>query len=216
MALQPCPIVGAFLREVELYMGAMPTFFDDLDFDELDELKGLASENHPNESALRLRGLYALEVMYSRLLPDAARTVSFIPEDVQRRMATSRFPRSVEGMQSLIRYLDDLKEDTEVADYAAELAGLGVDGLREWGRGQRTRWDDILTATIYSATYNESALKGAPVDSVPWERVGAQFALACVRFSLPMEDCFSYARILLRINLQNGPQPWNPTKSCPE
>lgn len=214
MALQPCPIVGAFLREVELFMGAMPDFFDDL-FDELHELQGLASENYPNESAIRLRGLYALEVMYSRLLPDAAKTVPFIPEDAHRRMETNRFPRSVEGMQSLVHYLDELKDDTEVADYAAELAGLGVDGLREWGRGQRTRWDDVLTATIYSAAYNEVALKGVMV-SVPWERVGAQFALACVRSSLPVEDCFSYARILLRINLQNGPQPWNLTRRYPE
>lgn len=212
MTLQPCPIVGAFLREVELFMGAKPTFYDDL-FDELNELKGLAGENHPNESALRLRGLYALEVMYSELLPRAAQTVPFIPEATQKEMAERRFPRSVEGMQALVDYLDDLRDDTEVADYAAELAGLGVDGLREWGRGQRSKWGCILTATIYSAVYNEEALKGVPVS---WERAGAQFALACLQAHTPVEDCFKHARILLRINLQNGPQPWNLTRNCLE
>jgi hypothetical protein len=185
-------------------MRGEPSLFDDLS-DTLEELKELAAENYPDESALRLRGLYTLELLYYELLPNAARTVPFAAG-----MPRQRFPRSVEGMRELIAHLDELRDDTEVADYAAELANLGVEGTRAWAREQRGPWDHILTSTIYAAAYLEVALKGG---EVKWARLGTQFALACQKAALTVEDCFEYARVLLRINLQNGPQPWNLTRT---
>jgi hypothetical protein len=212
MPLQPCPIVTELLSRLAEHMRTQPLLHEDL-FDTLEEVMELASENYPDESALRLRGLYLVELVHTTLLFSASGTVPFLRTEQRRMLTSKRFPRSAEGMKALVEYLDNLRDETEVADYAAELANMNTEGLREWGRRQRGVWDDVLTAAIYGASYMEVALEGG---QVKWERIGAVAAQALIRASVEATTSMSHARNLLRINLQNGLHPWTPQTRYPE
>lgn len=203
MPLQPCPIVGGFLAETWLYMNERPGLHDDL-IDEYNEVSELAGENYPDVAALNLRGLYIIESTYHQLLPMMAR-VSSIGLDATM-MKSKSFDRSVEGMQQLLTYVDDLREETEVAAYSLELEGKTDAQVTEWMRKQGDGWEFMLTALTYGAAKMEQALRGGRVF---YKGLGTGYALCCVRAGVDVDTCLDTARILLRINLENGPQPWN-------
>jgi len=203
MPLQPCPIVGAFLAETWLYMNERPGLHDDL-IDEYNEVSELAGENYPDVAALNLRGLYIVEDTYHRLLPAMSRTLGIGAFD--NCVKLKKFARSVEGMQGVVEYADELREETEVESYSLELSGKTDAQIQEWIRKQANGWELLLSALTYAAAKMEHALRGG---SVYYKGMGTGYALCCIRAGVEVEDCLDLARLLLRINLENGPHPWN-------
>lgn len=227
MAQVPCALTREYLKTLLKYVGEVGWYlYDDLKSD-FEELQELAEENRPHLTALKLRGFYAVEVLYHQVLPKLALprapsknlrkgvraaipSLDGLIEGGQKmeEYHTWRFPRSYEGLTALITVMRELMEDTEVEDIALQLDGRILPAVRSMRADLNTPWKEVLVCTEKLAEDLRRQL--SPEGTALWPAIGARFASACLAANEEMSDCLVYARRLLAINQENAITPWNP------
>jgi len=236
MAQIPCPITDQYLAVLTGYMEeAGWHVYSDLQ-DDLGELTERAKENHPNLTALRLRGFYVVEVLYHLVLPRTS--VPRTPTETLRGykpikksfasleslaeggrtiqdISSWRFERSVEGLDSLLEHLKELREDTEVEDISVDLDGRIAPAVRSMRGGMVEPWHKALNSTEKVASEMRRLLSPVDATSSRWTALGRTFAMGCIDTSEEMDACLDYARTILAITQGMTVSPWNQYQSCP-
>ena len=231
MAYEHCPITAQLVLELTKRLSSS-SLYDDL-VEEAEEVQGLAENSHPDDHELALRAFYLLEVMYHVLIPkvvvprleeasgvsplkrtkrapttlDALADAHSIVEQVQNW----RFPRSREGITSLIEQVQELSDDTEVEDYALALDGSVTPELRNLRHTQVLPMHSILGHVMAFARELRKALN--PDSEVGWTLFASLFGSAWNTANQDESELLKHAARLTRINNRTVLYPWNPMTS---
>ena len=229
MAQEGCPLTIAFLDSLREFNrkkhepkrkpdGVTFLLVDDLE-DSTGDLREEAQDSTPDNTALSLRGFYAVEVLYHEILPSALSPVTAGSSlgtmaaggARLRRIANWRFPRSYEGLTGLLDAIRALKEDSKAVSVAMSLDRRIDSGLRDHHRSLTSSWlvvSDTLEGVVIEL---RKFMRGGVTR---WEIIGSGLALAIKQANLLDEEALLHASVLLGINRHNAVHPWDRKRNC--